>query len=185
MTKLLIAVPLALILACAAQKEETKGASQEATSQAGKPIEEGAQSAVAGVGANAAAAASAAAEQGKQAAAGAAQSGKEAAAAAGKQAAATGTAAAAQVVQGVTGAAAEPAMMPDAEFRKTRPTALAVQPHFQAPVPVEKKLKNGARVLIVENHQVPLVANEVRFLHGTDVEPKGQWGPRAVRRRPG
>jgi zinc protease len=51
-----------------------------------------------------------------------------------------------------------------------------VQPHFQAPVPVEKKLKNGARLLIVENHQIPLVAVDVRFLHGVDADPADKAG---------
>src|SRR5205085_6890111 len=50
------------------------------------------------------------------------------------------------------------------------------QPHFQAPVPMEKKLKNGARVLIVENHQIPLVSVDVRFLHGVDAEPLDKAG---------
>src|SRR5206468_12176308 len=49
-------------------------------------------------------------------------------------------------------------------------------PRFEAPVPVEKKLKNGARVLVVENHQLPLVAIDVRFLHGIDADPPASPG---------
>jgi zinc protease len=67
-------------------------------------------------------------------------------------------------------------MMPDEPFRAAPPAALASQPRFQAPKPVERKLKNGARVLIVTNHSVPLVAIEVRFLHGIDAETSGKGG---------
>jgi zinc protease len=67
-------------------------------------------------------------------------------------------------------------MMPEEAFRDERPAPLAVQPHFQAPRPIERKLKNGARVLIVENHSVPLVAVELRFMHGIDGEPPGKAG---------
>ncbi|HET9752516.1 MAG TPA: insulinase family protein [Myxococcales bacterium] len=72
--------------------------------------------------------------------------------------------------------APEPPLMPDAPFRAQAPAPLAVQPHFQPPVPVQRKLKNGARVLIVENHSVPLVAVDVRFLHGVDADPGGKPG---------
>jgi zinc protease len=70
----------------------------------------------------------------------------------------------------------EPPLTPDQPFRAERPQPLAVQPHFEAPVPVQRKLKNGARVLIVENHQVPLVAIDVRFLHGVDADPSDRPG---------
>jgi zinc protease len=70
----------------------------------------------------------------------------------------------------------EPPLTPDQPFRAERPPPLAVQPHFEAPVPVQRKLKNGARVLIVENHQVPLVAIDVRFLHGVDADPSDRPG---------
>ena len=72
--------------------------------------------------------------------------------------------------------APEPPPTPDEPFRAPRPAPLAVQPHFEAPVPVQKKLKNGARVLIVENHAVPLVAIDVRFLHGVDADPADRPG---------
>ncbi len=72
--------------------------------------------------------------------------------------------------------APEPPLAPDQPFRAQRPAPLAVQPHFEPPVPAQKKLKNGARVLIVENHQVPLVAIDVRFLHGIDADPAGRPG---------
>src|SRR5581483_3631979 len=38
------------------------------------------------------------------------------------------------------------------------------------------KLRNGARVLIVENHSLPLVAVDVRFLHGVDADPRDKPG---------
>src|SRR5205807_5996281 len=72
--------------------------------------------------------------------------------------------------------APEPPMMPDEVFRAEQPKPLPVQPHFDAPVPLVKNLKNGARVLIVEKHQVPLVAVDVRFLHGIDADPKDRPG---------
>jgi zinc protease len=78
--------------------------------------------------------------------------------------------------QGVTTPAAAPPFMPDEEFRQKKPDPLPVQPHFDPPVPVEKKLKNGARVLIVENHQIPLVTVEVAVLHGVDADPPGKPG---------
>lgn len=69
-----------------------------------------------------------------------------------------------------------PPSTPDAEFRAKKPEPLAVQPRFEAPVPVEKKLKNGARVLIAENHQLPLVAIDVVILAGVNAEPLAQPG---------
>jgi zinc protease len=92
------------------------------------------------------------------------------------QAPPTAPATAAQATQGVTAAAAAPALMPDEQFRQKKPDPLPVQPHFDPPVPVEKKLKNGARVLIVENHQIPLVTVEVALLHGVDADPQGKPG---------
>ncbi|HEX4386346.1 MAG TPA: hypothetical protein VH083_25500, partial [Myxococcales bacterium] len=74
--------------------------------------------------------------------------------------------------------AAEPAapLMPEEEFRAAPPAAFASQPRFQAPKPVERKLKNGARVLVVTNHSVPLVAIDLRFLHGIDAESHDKPG---------
>jgi len=73
-------------------------------------------------------------------------------------------------------AQAEPPQMPDAPFRAQPPPPLAQQPHFNPPVPLQRKLKNGARLLIVENRSLPLVAVDVRFLHGIDGDPKGKAG---------
>jgi zinc protease len=90
--------------------------------------------------------------------------------------AAGGTSPAAQVAQPAPNAEPEPPLMPEQPFRDVRPAALAVQPHFEAPVPLQRKLKNGARVLIVENHSVPLIAIDVRFLHGVDADPPDKPG---------
>ena len=90
--------------------------------------------------------------------------------------AATGTSPATQVAQPSPAAAPEPPMMADDPFRAEQPKPLAVQPHFEAPVPLQRKLKNGARVLIIENHQVPLVAIDVRLLHGIDADPPDRPG---------
>ena len=70
----------------------------------------------------------------------------------------------------------EPGPMPDADYRQQKPAPLAVQPRFIAPVPVMRKLRNGARVLLIENHALPLVAVEVVFLHGTDADPLDKSG---------
>ncbi|MBS2031204.1 MAG: insulinase family protein [Deltaproteobacteria bacterium] len=69
-----------------------------------------------------------------------------------------------------------PPSTPDAEFRAKKPEPLAATPHFDAPVPVEKKLKNGLTVLITENHQVPLVVAELVVKTGTDGNPVSQPG---------
>ena len=57
-----------------------------------------------------------------------------------------------------------------------KPDALANEPAFTPPVPVERKLKNGAQVLVVENHAVPLVAVEVVIQSGVDHEPLDRRG---------
>src|SRR5205807_6947358 len=80
------------------------------------------------------------------------------------------------MAQSAPNAVAETPLMPDEPFRAQAPPPLARQPHFDPPVPVERKLKNGARVLMVENHAVPLVAIGVRFLHGVDADPKDKPG---------
>ena len=89
---------------------------------------------------------------------------------------AAGTPPASETAQASPNAATAPPLMPDAPFRAERPAPLAVQPNFQPPVPVQRKLKNGARVLIVENHTLPLVAVDIRFLHGVDADPRDKPG---------
>ena len=79
---------------------------------------------------------------------------------------------AAQMAQAAGGVA----LMPDASFRARQPEPLPQSPRFDPPVPVQRKLKNGARVLIVENHALPLVAVDLRFLHGVDADPLGKPG---------
>jgi zinc protease len=86
----------------------------------------------------------------------------------------TGTSTAAQVAQ--ADGTAPPPPTPDEPFRAQRPPPLPVQPHFEAPVPPLRRLKNGARLLVVENHQVPLVAIDIRFLHGVDADPGDRPG---------
>lgn len=70
----------------------------------------------------------------------------------------------------------EPPATPDAEFRAQKPPPAAAQPSFQAPVPAEARLSNGARLLVVENHAVPLVSIEVLIESGVDAEPAGKGG---------
>ena len=62
---------------------------------------------------------------------------------------------------------------PDAAFRASKPPPLPTQPHFEAPVPAETRLANGVRLLVVENHAVPLVSLEVLVGTGVDAEPPG------------
>ena len=70
----------------------------------------------------------------------------------------------------------EPPATPDAEFRAHKPPPAAGEPRFQAPVPAEARLANGARLLVVENHAVPLVSIEVLVESGVDAEPAGKGG---------
>jgi zinc protease len=65
---------------------------------------------------------------------------------------------------------------PDAEFRQTRPPTAARETRFEAPVPAEARLANGARLLVAENHAVPLVSIEVLVRTGVNGEPSGKGG---------
>jgi len=65
---------------------------------------------------------------------------------------------------------------PDAPFRAEKPRPLPGQLHFEAPVPVERKLRNGARVLVSELHSVPIVSIDVLFATGVNGEPPGKAG---------
>jgi zinc protease len=65
---------------------------------------------------------------------------------------------------------------PDEPFRATRPPPLASEPPFSAPVPAVRTLKNGARLLVVENHALPLVTVEVVLERGIDDEPLDRGG---------
>jgi zinc protease len=65
---------------------------------------------------------------------------------------------------------------PDAPFRAQKPPPLPVQPQFDAPVPFDRKLPAGARLLVRENHTLPLVALDVVFARGIDAEPRGKGG---------
>ncbi len=70
----------------------------------------------------------------------------------------------------------EPRSTPDADFRQGRPPTAPLEPRFAAPVPGEAALANGARLLVVENHAVPLVSIEVLVRTGVDAEPAGKGG---------
>ncbi|HYZ88982.1 MAG TPA: insulinase family protein [Myxococcales bacterium] len=65
---------------------------------------------------------------------------------------------------------------PDAPFRAEKPEALRRPLRFDAPVPVERKLRNGARVLVTELHAVPLVSIDVVFGTGINGEPVEKAG---------
>jgi zinc protease len=65
---------------------------------------------------------------------------------------------------------------PDAPFRAVKPPPLPGQLRFDAPVPVERRLKNGARVLVTELHAVPIVSIDVLFATGVNGEPPGKAG---------
>ena len=69
-----------------------------------------------------------------------------------------------------------PSPTPDAPFRAVKPAPAPGQPRFQAPVPRVATLANGARLLVVENRSVPLVAIEIVLRAGVDEEPEGQGG---------
>jgi zinc protease len=65
---------------------------------------------------------------------------------------------------------------PDDPYRAEQPAPLPTQLHFEAPVPVERTLSNGAHLLVRESHEIPLVAIEVLFGTGVNAEPKGKAG---------
>jgi len=65
---------------------------------------------------------------------------------------------------------------PDEPFRAQKPEPSPIPPKFQAPVPIESTLASGARLLVVENHNVPLVSLEVVVRAGVDAEPEGKGG---------
>ncbi len=65
---------------------------------------------------------------------------------------------------------------PDAEFRMAQPSPAQGSATFTAPVPTEKKLKNGARLLVVENHAVPLVSVDIAIPVGADVDALDKTG---------
>ncbi len=65
---------------------------------------------------------------------------------------------------------------PDSPFRAHKPAPLATGATFHAPVPVERRLSNGARLLVVENHALPLVSVEVAIEAGVDEEPLDRRG---------
>ncbi|MFL5311434.1 MAG: M16 family metallopeptidase [Myxococcales bacterium] len=65
---------------------------------------------------------------------------------------------------------------PDAPFRAEKPPPLQGKMRFDAPVPVERKLRNGARVLVTELRAVPIVAIDVLFATGVNGEPPGKAG---------
>lgn len=60
---------------------------------------------------------------------------------------------------------------PDA-FRETAPTG-APMPDFVPPTIVEHKLSNGVRVLLVERHELPIVAFQIVVDRGADQGPPG------------
>jgi zinc protease len=68
------------------------------------------------------------------------------------------------------------AATPDAEFRASKPATAAGTLSFTAPLPIESTLKTGARLLVVENHSVPLVSIDIAILAGVDAEPAGKAG---------
>jgi zinc protease len=68
------------------------------------------------------------------------------------------------------------ATTPDEAFRAKKPDPLLKEPAFVPPVPVQRRLRNGAEVLVVENHAVPLVAIEIVLQSGVDREPLDRRG---------
>jgi zinc protease len=65
---------------------------------------------------------------------------------------------------------------PDAPYRAQKPPPLEREPAFTPPVPQLSKLKNGAKLMVVENHAVPIVAVEVVLLAGIDADPLDRPG---------
>jgi zinc protease len=183
MKRIVFALALALAIACAHDKSAAGAAAAPAANiqQASGPAAVGTPAQAAASGGPAASAAPGATGGVTGSAGSAAQApSAEAARPAGSpkpaDLAAGGTSTAVQSAQ--PSAPVEPAapLMPEEAFRDSPPTGLASQPHFLAPKPVLRKLKNGARVLVVENHSVPIVAVDLRFLHGVDADPHDKPG---------
>ena len=61
------------------------------------------------------------------------------------------------------------------EWRKTKPAA-GPAPALHLPVPAEFKLENGLRVLLVEEHALPLVSAELVSRAGSDTDGPGKSG---------
>ncbi len=61
-------------------------------------------------------------------------------------------------------------------FRNDRPPALERAETFAAPVPVDRTLRNGLRILVYENHALPLVSAELLIFTGIDGETPAQAG---------
>jgi zinc protease len=68
------------------------------------------------------------------------------------------------------------ATTPDEPFRAKKPDPLPNDPAFTPPVPVQRTLRNGAQLLVVENHAVPLVAVDIVIQSGVDREPLDRRG---------
>jgi len=68
------------------------------------------------------------------------------------------------------------ATTPDEAFRAKKPDPLPNDPPFTLPVPAARTLKNGAQVLVVENHALPIVAVDVLIQSGVDREPLDRHG---------
>ncbi len=70
---------------------------------------------------------------------------------------------------------AGPAASPDA-FRAQPPAPLPSGHPFVAPAPQDARLASGARLLLIENHALPLVSVEVDIDVGIDEEPLTKRG---------
>ena len=68
-----------------------------------------------------------------------------------------------------------PAPAPDESFRKT-PPPLGADVTFEPPKIQEKRLANGVRVLVVERHELPVVAIDLAFDRGADQDKAGVGG---------
>src|SRR5258707_12821607 len=82
----------------------------------------------------------------------------------------------AQSSEQVSVATPAPPVTRDDSFRDQRPTALERIGPFMAPAPSQRRLTNGVPVLVVENHQVAMVAIEVMIKTGTNAEPIAKAG---------
>lgn len=163
--RIAILAALSWVLACASAQPEARpsgppsGPAQGAAADGAKDAAQAVSDAGKKAGAAAGDAAKAAGGPVKDAAAAAGQAGE-------------GAANAAKAAAGAVAAPETPVdSTKDAPFRQEKPAPLASQAPFQAPVPAESRLRNGARLLVVENHSVPLVAVTVLIKTGNDGDP--------------
>ena len=80
------------------------------------------------------------------------------------------------VIKGGTPPPVVPLQQPKDDFDRTKPPKGGPPPKLNLPVPARRKLKNGAALLVVERHELPLASLVVTWPTGIADEPPAQAG---------